>query len=288
MSDKNKKKVLSQTLEDVRMAAEKADESLGGLASDVTGVSFSRPTADATTLPKELAQKAVENVGKLPAGKLTPALGVIQEKISKLNPSNAPKQIFEQAAKYSPALQKAGSTASKFLKFAPPAELAALGYRSAMLLNSEEEREKARGEAEEMYKRGGTVKGDLQNMGQGFLDPAGTIYAAGDALVDTAKTYGGLAADKFFGPSEEEQREAAKFRLYKRNRAHMSDLRKARMSPEERAKSADRAISSPDQGDPQKESRSATSSVRSPSDKKADDLRKLMEKPYDGLTSLIK
>ena len=279
MSEKKKKKVLSQTLEDVRRGMEKTDESLGGLASDVTGVSFSRPTANATTVPKELLEKAADN-----AGRFKPALGVLQENLSKLNPDNVAKNLYNQAAKYSPALQKVGSTASKALKFAPPAELAALGYRSAMLVNSEEEREKARGEAEEMYKRGGSLGGNLQNMGQGFLDPAGTIYAAGDAVVDTVGTYAGLAYDKFFGPSEEEQREAAKFRMYKRNRDRTADLRKARMSPEERAENINRSIASPDQGDLQKELRSGASSVRAPYDKKADDLRKLMEKPYDGLT----
>jgi|TARA_R100001463_G_scaffold3387_2_gene13817 hypothetical protein len=283
MSEKKKKKVLSQTLEDVRRGMEKTDESLGGLASDVTGVSFSRPTANATTVPKALLEKAVDN-----AGRFKPVLGVLQENLSKLNPDNVAKNLYNQAAKYSPTLQKAGSAASKFFKFVPPAEAAALAYRSSMLVNSEEERQKARDEAEEMYKRGGTVGGNLQNMGQGFLDPAGTIYAAGDAAVDTVKTLGGLAYDKFFGPSEEEQREAAKFRRYKRNRDRDAALRNARMSPEERAESADRAIASPDQGDLQKILRSGASSVHRAYDKKADDLRKLMEKPYDGLTSLTK
>jgi hypothetical protein len=265
MSEKKKKKVLSQTLEDFRRNVDKTEfEPVEGVYADALDV------AEVGDILSRLVRKV--KAPNLPAPTI-PLPATVQL---------PPNLILETEA------SKLAKVLNPVAKRLPPAQLAALMYETAALANSEEAQEKAREQAEGMYKRGYSLEGVGKNALQGFLDPAGTVYAAGDAIVDTAKTVGGLAYDKFFDPSEEEQREAAKFRMYKRNRDRDAALRNARMSPEERAESADRAIARPDQGDLQKKLRSGASSVRSPNDKKADDLRKLMEKPYDGLTSLMK
>ena len=263
MSEIDKKEVLSQTLEGIRRSVDRTEfEPVEGVNADALDV------VEGGSLLSRLARKIL--AAKAAKAAKAPTI-----------PLKITSQMANQTPKSGLKLLK---TLAPIAKRIPPAELAVLMYETAALANSEEAREKAKKQAEDMYKRGNSVEGMGKNALQGFLDPAGTIYAAGDAAVDTVKTLGGLANDKLFGPSEEEQREAAKRRINKRNRNRRSDLRREKMSPEERAESADRAISSPDHGDLQKESRRATSPVHSPYDKKADDLRRLMEKPYDGLT----
>tara|TARA_R110000851_G_scaffold126371_5_gene257760 strand:- start:19242 stop:20165 length:924 start_codon:yes stop_codon:yes gene_type:complete len=149
----------------------------------------------------------------------------------------------EQSAKWDESFKKhnkAGkwsklSKLSKFLgplaKKLPGVNAGVLAYETASLINSPEARQKARDQSEEMYRRGDSLEGNLKNMAQGVLDPVGVTFAAGEALADTAKTYGGLAYDKLFGPSEEEQISAARYRSSKRRERR----RLERMSPEQKA-----------------------------------------------------
>lgn len=72
---------------------------------------------------------------------------------------------------------------------------AVMAYETAAIITSEKARMKAINQAEDMLKRseaGGSASERAKNMAknglQGFLDPVGTIYAAGDGLADLAKT----------------------------------------------------------------------------------------------------
>lgn len=125
-------------------------------------------------------------------------------------------------------LARLGKFLGPLAKKLPGVNAGVLAYETASLINSPEARQKARDQSEEMYRRGDW---NLKNMAQGVLDPVGVTFAAGEALVDTAKTYGGLAYDKLFGPSEEEQISAARYRSSKRRERR----RLERMSPEQKA-----------------------------------------------------
>ncbi len=124
-------------------------------------------------------------------------------------------------------MARLGKFLGPLAKKLPGVNAGVLAYETASLINSPEARQKARDQSEEMYRRGDSLEGNLKNMAQGVLDPVGVTFAAGEALVDTAKTYGGLAYDKLFGPSEREQRNKAYERIER--------LRLERMNPEQRA-----------------------------------------------------
>lgn len=128
-------------------------------------------------------------------------------------------------------LARLGRFLGPLAKKLPGVNAGVLAYETMSLINSPEARQKARDQSEEMYRRGDSLEGNLKNMAQGVLDPVGVTFAAGEALADTAKTYGGLAYDKLFGPSEEEQIAAARYRSSKRRER----LRLERMSPEQKA-----------------------------------------------------
>ena len=263
MSEKKKKKVLSQTLEDFRRNVDKTEfEPVEGVYADALDV------AEVGDILSRLVRKV--KAPNLPAPTI-PLPATVQL---------PPNLILETEA------SKLAKVLNPVAKRLPPAQLAALMYETAALANSEEAQEKAREQAEGMYKRGYSLEGVGKNALQGFLDPAGTVYAAGDAIVDTAKTVGGLAYDKLFGPSYEDQLAATKFRVQQRKKARQIE----RMSPEQKAEHEARLAQNQAYQEwlrKQNPLRKETS-VHKPYDKKADDLRKLMEKPYDGLTSLMK
>ena len=146
-------------------------------------------------------------------------------KVTVTLPKNLPTPKVSKVAQLGKLL---GPAAKKL----PGVNAAVMAYETMSLINSPEARQKARDQAEEMYKRGDdSIEADLKNMAQGVLDPVGTIYAANNALGETMETYGGLAYDKLFGPSEEEQISAARYRGLKRR----DRLRLERMSPEQKA-----------------------------------------------------
>ena len=266
MSETNKKKVLSQTLEDLRRTVDKTEfEPVEGVYADALDV------AEVGDILSRLVRKV--KAPNLPAPTI-PLPATVQL---------PPNLILKTEASKLAKLAKVLNPVAKRL---PPAQLAALMYETVALANSEEAQEKARERAEGMYKRGDSLEGVGKNALQGFLDPAGTVYAAGDAIVDTAKTVGGLAYDKFFGPSEEEQRGAAKFRVQQRKKARQIE----RMTPEQKAEHEARLAQNQANQEWQRKQNPLRkeTSVHKPDDKKADDLRRLMEKPYDGLTSLMK
>jgi len=165
MSESAKKKVLSQTLEDIRRRVEKTE------AEPVEGV-----TADAVDAAE--ARAALFRLAK------------------KVAPSKAPTTPLNKI----PKDKKLARLLKPLARRLPPAELAALTYETAALINSEEAREKAREQANAMQERGYSAEGMGKNALQGLLDPVGTIYAAGDALVDLTKTSAGNLVDKYFGP----------------------------------------------------------------------------------------
>jgi hypothetical protein len=102
-----------------------------------------------------------------------------------LRPTQVPKKkIVEKVIQGGSKVAAVG----KFLaKKAPPVTAAIMAYEAASLANSEEAREKAREQHRVMGERGLTLKGAAQNIAQGLLDPMGTLYARGDALVDIRK-----------------------------------------------------------------------------------------------------
>lgn len=142
-----KRKGLSEILEGVRRGVEKTEVDADGVNLDAL---------DTAEIPiiKETASKVAEALKKARRPPPLPAI------IPKIKPP------------------------TKLMKGLPAIQAAALAYETASLINSEEARRKAREQAEEMEKRGYSAEGIAKNAAQGFFDPAGTIYAAGDALLD--------------------------------------------------------------------------------------------------------
>jgi len=103
----------------------------------------------------------------------------------------------EQAAKWNDAMNKHGkvskwSKLGKFLgpvaKKLPGVNAAVMAYETASLINSPEARQKARDQAEKMFEWGYSPKGVASNVAQSLLDPVGTIFAAGEAGLDSIST----------------------------------------------------------------------------------------------------
>lgn len=259
---------LSETLDRVRKYVEKTEfEPVDGVTADALDVV--ERGSNITNLIKRIRASRLPTV---PSGGPTIPLKFPSDPVRVTLKVPSDPVTPEQAAKWKDAMNKHGKVSkwSKFAKFLgagakklPGANAGVLAYETMSLINSPEARQKARDQAEEMYKRGGTVGGNLKNMAQGYLDPVGTMYAAGDAVADTVGTYAGLAYDKLFGPSEEEQIAAARYRSSKRRER----LRLERMSPEQRAEREKRlkqAETQLEQMEAQSNSRPVVRSVLSP------------------------
>ncbi len=209
---------LSETLDRVRKYVEKTEfEPVDGVNADALDVAEGRGVLSG--LINRIRSSRLPTVPSGPAPTIPlrlPATVAL--------PKNIPTPQVSKMARLGKFL---GPVAKKL----PGANAGVLAYETMSLINSPEARQKARDQSEEMYRRGDSLEGDLKNMTQGVLDPVGVTFAAGEALADTAKTYGGLAYDKLFGPSEEEQIAAARYRSSKRKER----LRLERMSPEQKA-----------------------------------------------------
>lgn len=183
MGELDKKRVISRTLEGVRRGVEETEfEPVEGVTADAVDA------AEARALLLRLARmgKKAFQANKPPA-----SISKVKEafQAAKL-PTSIPKT---KAPKLSRVL---GPLARKL----PPVEAAALMYETMALINSEEAQEKAKEQANVMQERGYSAEGMSKNALQGLLDPAGTIYAAGDAFVDLTKTSVGNLVDKYLGP----------------------------------------------------------------------------------------
>lgn len=270
MSEEKKRRVISQTLENVRRGVEKTEvEPVEGVTADA--IDGAEAMATLLKLYRSAEQKA--------ASKPTPTLNK-KPNISVRVPDHL---ISDLSDLKSPKYKRLAKSLKPLARRLPHVELSALGYETAALINSEEAREKAKEQANVMGERGYSAEGINKNALQSLLDPAGTIYAAGDALVDTVGTVGGLAYDKLFGPSEEEQREAAKFRRQRRREA----LRLARMAPEQKEEHKKMLKRRADELEQRKRNNPlspeySTLGVRHGFDKEADDLDliSLLKRPH--------
>jgi hypothetical protein len=210
---------LSETLDRVRKYVEKTEfEPVDGVNADALDVAEGRGVLSGLINRIRASRLPTVPSGPAPTIPLRPPATVTL-------PKNIPTPQVSNMARLGKFL---GPVAKKL----PGANVGVVAYETASLINSPEARKKARDQSEEMYKRGdGSIEADLKNIAQGVLDPVGTIYAANNALGETMETYGGLAYDKLFGPSEEEQIAAARYRGSKRR----DRLRLERMSPEQKA-----------------------------------------------------
>lgn len=149
-------------------------------------------------------------------------------------------------------LKNASKAFKAALKRNPIVSPAVLAYETAAIITSEKARMDATNQAEDMAKRsaagedtpwhgyGGSTSEIAKNMAkngfQGYLDPAGTIYAAGDGLTDYLKTTAQNLADSLglddkvaASTSKKETRNKAMGELSETEREALKDaLRKAR------------------------------------------------------------
>lgn len=146
-------------------------------------------------------EKTEFDVGGVTADALDSA--EIASMVAKAKAINAAKAVARPSTRAIPK-----NTLNKATKKFPPVQAAVLAYETASLINSEEARRKAREQAEEMEKRGYSAEGVAKNAAQGFFDPAGTIYAAGDALLDpnTWRGFGEFLTSGSRSPRERNRR----------------------------------------------------------------------------------
>jgi hypothetical protein len=202
-----KKKVLSKTLDLARCAIEKTERQDLGATYDVldnievanyvkTGLKKKATQATPRTVPTSprtvqiSPTQATPRTVQISPTQATPRTVQISPtqatpRTVQLRPTQVPKKkIVEKVIQGGSKVAAVG----KFLaKKAPPVTAAIMAYEAASLANSEEAREKAREQHRVMGERGLTLKGAAQNIAQGLLDPMGTLYARGDALVDIRK-----------------------------------------------------------------------------------------------------
>lgn len=179
MSEKSKngakRKVLSEILEGIQGVVDKTETNLDGVNVDALDIAEIPTIIEAGGKAKELTAKLLKNARRPPS-------------LPAVIPKNKPP--------------------TKLLKRLPAIQAAVLAYETANLVNSEEARRKAREQAEEMEKRGYSAEGIAKNAAQGFFDPAGTIYAAGDALRDpnTWRGFGEFLTSSSPSPRERNRR----------------------------------------------------------------------------------
>jgi hypothetical protein len=190
-----KKKVLSKTLDLARRAIEKTERQDLGATYDVldnievanyvkTGLKKKATQATPRTVPTSPRTVQISPTQATPRTvQISPTQAT--PRTVQLRPTQVPKKkIVEKVIQGGSKVAAVG----KFLaKKAPPVTAAIMAYEAASLANSEEAREKAREQHRVMGERGLTLKGAAQNIAQGLLDPMGTLYARGDALVDIRK-----------------------------------------------------------------------------------------------------
>jgi hypothetical protein len=190
-----KKKVLSKTLDLARRAIEKTERQDLGATYDVldnievanyvkTGLKKKATQATPRTVPTSPRTVQISPTQATPRTvQISPTQAT--PRTVQIRPTQVPKKkIVEKVIQGGSKVAAVG----KFLaKKAPPVTAAIMAYEAASLANSEEAREKAREQHRVMGERGLSLKGAAQNIAQGLLDPMGTLYARGDALVDIRK-----------------------------------------------------------------------------------------------------
>ena len=192
-----KKKVLSRPLEDVRRAIEKTEQQDFGVTYDVLdNIEVSNYAMNGL---KKVSNYAMNGL-KTRATQATPRTVQISPtqatpRTVQLRPTQVPKKKI--AEKVIQGGSKAVAAGKFLAKKAPPVTAAIMAYEAASLANSEEARDKAREQQRVMGERGSSMKGAVQNMAQGFLDPMGTLYGVGSAIGEIASIHSKIAAQKF-------------------------------------------------------------------------------------------